>query len=78
MRLAMKMTGWIPVSYPAHVPARTFLPRPKGINGVFLSVAGMGSCGFNKRMRRPGTGTGRVLGLRLSFGLRKLSILDGG
>jgi len=49
MRLAMKMTGWIPVSYPAHVPARTFLPRPKGINGVFLSVAGIGSCGFHAR-----------------------------
>ena len=72
----MKMTVWIPVPFLAHVPVRALLPCPKGINGLFLSAAGMASM---RRMKRPGTGTGRVLGLGLSlFGLRKLSILDGG
>ena len=43
IRLAMKMIEWIP------------LPCPKGVNGLFLSAAGMGSCGLDEKDEKAGT-----------------------
>ena len=59
-------------------PVRTLLPYPKGINGLFLSAEGTGSCGLGKKDEEAEV-RGRVLGLGLSlFVLRELRILNGG
>jgi len=62
----------------SHPSVRTLLPSPKGIDGMFLSAAGMDRCGLNKKDEKAGV-RGRVLGLGLSsFGLRELNILNEG
>ena len=60
MRLAMKVTGWIPVPFLAHVhPFAPFYPVQK----ASLSAVGMGSVARIRRVRRLGMGSHFGLGV---------------